>query len=134
MKKLNLLRGLPEPSSNKRIYLATPYSHEKPEIMAQRYGRVTMYLRQMMNHGLQVYSPITYGHFLASNWKILKGYDYWIEFGLSMLEKWATDVFVLMLPGWEISSGVNLEIEKAEALGLPVFGINPLLEFCEDAQ
>lgn len=125
MENLKILEALPE-MAGKRIYLAVPYTHARPEIMAERYCRVTLFLRQAMNNGLQIYSPITYGHFLENNWNIRQSYDYWITHCLSMLERWATDIFVYMINGWQESRGVKLEIETARSLGLPVWGINPL--------
>jgi len=44
------------------IYLATPYSHDDPEVMEERFALVTATAAQLMLAGYVVYSPITHGH------------------------------------------------------------------------
>jgi hypothetical protein len=44
-------------------------------------------------------------------------YDFWLEAALSLLE--TCDVMVLV-PGWETSSGVKREIQRAREIGIPI--------------
>jgi len=63
-------------------------------------------------------SPISYSHQFAH----IGGCDFeaWRELDLSLLGRWATELWVLMLPGWEDSVGLTAEIEFAESAGIPV--------------
>jgi hypothetical protein len=37
--------------------------------------------------------------------------------------------YVILLPGWEISNGANLEVDLAIELGLPIFELHPYSSF-----
>ena len=44
-------------------------------------------------------------------------YEFWLEAALALLE--TSDILVLV-PGWESSSGVKREIKRARELGIPI--------------
>lgn len=57
--------------------------------------------------------PNVYWHSFAD----MQDYEFWLEASISLLK--TCDVLVLV-PGWENSSGVKKEIELAKDLGIPV--------------
>jgi hypothetical protein len=108
------------------IYLASPYSHPGAPVRAERAracGRAVLLLAQQ---NIQAFAPVFYGHELETKFKTHLSYDYWIDFGLRMMEKCA-GVYVLTLSGWRESRGVRKECERAHALHLPITGfcLNP---------
>ena len=100
-------------------YLACPYSHPSAEVMEWRYQqsvKATAWL--ISEEGLNVFSPVTHSHPLvksgcAGDWKSWEKIDR--EYlGISKR------VLVLLLKGWDTSTGVLAEIKIARKMGLPV--------------
>ncbi len=103
-----------------RIYLAVPYTHPHGRVRIDRFEAVSRAAARLMLDGKIVYSPITHGHALCSFGQLPGDYKFWEEHCLSFLRNWAQGVYVLALPGWDGSRGVQAEIAEAERLGLPV--------------
>jgi hypothetical protein len=102
------------------VYLASPYSHDDPEIRRQRYELVCAQAGLLMRAGLLVFSPIShshgislYGELHATDWEYWKPVDFW---HLHRMD----ELWVLCLFGWRRSRGVSGEIEEAKRLGKPV--------------
>lgn len=101
---------------NKLIYVASPYSENPFENFKKALDFVN---RHYFNTGEVLFSPIIYGHTLASNdeigqvFGINTGFECWREFDLLMLSK-SDELWVLKLDGWERSEGVKAEIEFAK--------------------
>lgn len=108
-----------EPMEEGFIYLAGPYSHADPKVRAARFQALTQVAARLMNEGHVVHSPITHGHTIHLRHTMPETWDFWRVQSLRMLEQAALMV-VVMIPGWEESTGVAAEIEHAEALGIPV--------------
>jgi hypothetical protein len=100
------------------IYLATPYSHDDPEVMEERFALVTATAAQLMLAGYVVYSPITHGHAVqvALPEHLRTDHVFWLKQSMPFLCM-ATDLYVLKLDGWQDSIGVQWEIATAVALG-----------------
>lgn len=99
---------------DKRIYLASPYTHDDPDVMQTRYGLALYATSIITNAGYIIYSPIVYGHIIAARYSIYPtDSDWWVRFNRSFIENWATTLAILKLPGWHKSSGI--EKEKAIA-------------------
>jgi len=101
-----------------RIYIGCPYSDELESVRHWRFVQVTRAAEYMLTRGLPTMSPISYSHQFAH----IGGCDFeaWRELDLSLLGRWATELWVLMLPGWEQSVGLAAEIEYADEAGIPV--------------
>lgn len=108
----------------KRIYLAVPYSDTQEGTREQRFLWVSQIANHKMRDGCLVYSPITYGHTLASFGNLPTDFAFWKEHCLSFLRLWAEELYVLTLPGWECSCGVASEIKEAKKLGIPIIYID----------
>lgn len=103
------------------IYLAAPYRHDNPAIMARRLNETRDVTERMIRAGLRVFSPLVY-----SNAMQIEPPDTWYEFDLDILAK-CDEVVILMLPGWKDSYGVALEIERAQELGKQIVNLYPNL-------
>lgn len=99
-------------------YLASPYSHENPEIREERFQKAAWATSVLMRSGRMVFSPITHSHSVAlhgtpSDW------TFWQRFDFACLRS-MKDMLILMLDGWEDSTGIGQEIEIMNQLGKPV--------------
>ena len=110
--------------TDRRIYLACPYTHEDARVMAERREAATAAANTLLRQGLNVYSPISHGAAVGEG--LPPDFAFWRASCLSFLGHWATDVYVLMVPGWEASVGVQAEIDRAMELDLAVTLVLPL--------
>ena len=107
----------------KRIYLATPYSHEDEKIRLLRFNAVNKKAGELMLAGYGVFSPISHSHPVALTMKANKvsnSWPFWEKQDIPFLEHWADELWVLQLDGWSESIGVSAEIKRAQELGKPV--------------
>jgi hypothetical protein len=109
------------------IYLAAPYSTglspEVPasEAMAARAARINRAAARLMLAGAPVYSPISHGVSIEPHLpeQAAADHDLWMGHCYQMLRH-ARELWVLQLPGWRKSRGVQLEIAQARTLMIPV--------------
>ncbi len=101
-----------------KVYVACPYTDELPSVMQWRYEQVTIFSVYLLLRDVLPFSPISTTHHLV---KFGMGvfFDAWERFDLSWME-WADELWVLCLPGWELSVGVAREIEFAESAGMTI--------------
>lgn len=100
------------------IYLASPYSHDSDVIRLQRYEAVLDYVAKVITTQV-IYSPIMHFHDLAERYSFPKGYDFWQRVNEGILFR-CNALHVLMLDGYEESTGVNAEIKFARTNHIPV--------------
>ena len=113
------------------IYLATPYTclgrkslAVRERIEGERFRVVTEVSILMFKRGLILYSPSTQSHTqkhiaLGMGFSLEGDWLFWSKFDLSVLS-FCTDLYILKVPGWDTSSGVQGEWAEALLLGLPV--------------
>ena len=101
------------------IYLASPYSHDDPDVRQDRFNAVCLKAAELMLKGYFVFSPIAHTHPIALASDLPKGFDYWQEYNEKMIGL-CDKVFVYRLDGWEESEGIAGEIEYAKELGKEV--------------
>ena len=106
------------------IYLASPYTALRDDgsldkvLMHERHKFVSECFTNLVKAGLTVYCPITMTHpidILADS----MGSDFWYEFDKPFLQHMSM-LFVLKLPGWENSVGVQQEIKIAVSRNIPI--------------
>lgn len=83
----------------RRIYLACPYTSAEAATMEQRRIAATTAANALLQQGYNVFSPISHGAEVGKG--LPPDFAFWGESCLSFVKHWATDVYVLMLPGWE---------------------------------
>jgi hypothetical protein len=106
------------------IYLAVPYSHEDPRVRQLRFETVNLAASYLMRAGLHVFSPISHSHPIALAGGLPTGWDYWEAYDTAVLSACRAFV-VLMLTGWERSTGVRGETSVATRLHIPHYWAEP---------
>jgi len=109
----------------KKIYLATPYSHENEKIMQRRFEFSCHVTAKLMDNQTVVFSPIAHSHCIAEIGSTPTNWQFWKEQDLPLIE-WADTVVVLCARGWRESTGVQAEIEHAEEVGTEVQKAYPI--------
>ena len=106
-------------TTNPLIYLASPYSDPDPAVCERRYQDALQAVSALHARGRLAFSPIVYGHILATSCGGPTDWEAWAALNLEMLAR-CDLLWVLMIPDWERSKGVQAEIREAERLGIPV--------------
>ena len=97
------------------VYLASPYTHDRVEVMEQRYRAACRAAGVLMKQGYVVFSPVAHSHSVAVHGlepEQQTNFQFWMDQDLPVLRK-CDILMVLMLPGWDRSRGVAREIEVA---------------------
>lgn len=102
------------------LFLASPYSSSSKNVEYRRYCMARGACANAFRAGLHVFSPIVHWHETAVAHNLPTAHEPWLALNRSFLEK-ASGLWVLTLPGWEVSTGVASEIAYAESLNLPIF-------------
>lgn len=92
------------------IYIASPYSHELPQVRENRYKQVMAYTAHLMRQGKPAFSPIVHTHVLAQVYELPTDFRFWKNYCHQMLDA-AKELHVLTLLGYEESVGVQAEIK-----------------------
>jgi hypothetical protein len=101
------------------IYLASPYTHPQKEVMHARYLAVAAECAKLLKEQDWTYSPIVHCHELARLHSLPTDFEYWKRYNWAMLSS-ASTLYILAIPGWELSRGVSAERTMAERAGLKV--------------
>jgi hypothetical protein len=102
-----------------KIYLASPYSHPDVKIREERFIAACKKAGQLMFQGHLVHAPIVHSHPIAIQCKLPTDWSFWERYDIEYI-KWADEVWVLCLPGWDGSIGIEAEISIAKKMGKPV--------------
>lgn len=105
----------------RRIYIASPYSSPIPEIMETRVAAVHAavgFLSKFMKDA--IYSPIVHFHEIAQVFSLPTDAMHWRRINEVEMDR-SDDMFVLKVPGWKESVGVNHEIGYAKKIGLVLY-------------
>jgi Domain of unknown function (DUF1937) len=101
------------------IYLACPYTHPVGAIRKQRFELATKAAASLIVRDYIVYSPITMTHpldLVLSEKNQTLGSDFWVKFDEAFMEI-CSEMIVLILPGWQDSSGIKREIQYFQSHG-----------------
>lgn len=105
------------------VYLAAPYTHEKPSVVESRMARLCVVDAALMQQGVMTASPLL-KHFLLQHSDLPGDWNYWKDYAEVLLSKCDKMIVVTML-GWDDSVGVRAEIKLCERFGIPVEYIDP---------
>jgi hypothetical protein len=104
---------------NKIVYLATPYTSKDSAVKEERVRKVNEVAAKLINKGEIIFSPISMAHPIAVVGGLPGNWEFWDEFDRAYLNC-CCKMYVLMLDGWEESTGVQAEIKIAEEFGLEI--------------
>lgn len=121
------------------VYLGVPYTPKrksneiglsKPdqsdwelEIKIDRFRRVNKVAAKLQAQGITVISPITQSHLLHIDHGLDGDFEFWQQHNFTTLNR-CDVLFVLMLPGWKESDGLQGEIAFAKQKGMPIIYID----------
>uniref|UniRef100_A0A6H1ZCW8 DUF1937 domain-containing protein n=1 Tax=viral metagenome TaxID=1070528 RepID=A0A6H1ZCW8_9ZZZZ len=109
------------------IYIASPYTHEKKEVMQERYEETAKFCAECIKEDFIVFSSVVHWHAIAGKYNLPVDAKFWAKLNIELLRGCDT-LWVLKLKGWEDSIGVNSEIFAALALNLDIHYMNPVKE------
>lgn len=112
------------PSTTKRLYVASPYSHDDPQVMEDRRTAVCKFAGDLIRPGYSVFCPIAHNVAIVQQTGVPTGWEQWKDQDLGILEV-CDELVVCMLPGWKESQGVAGEIKRATELGKPISYVYP---------
>lgn len=107
------------------IYLASPYSSKDPQLEEERFEaacKVTAHL--ITEQGLHVISPIAHTRPIAK-YGLPGDWAFWKEYDTNLINR-CDELYVLRLPGWKESVGVQAEIEIARKGNKPITFVDPI--------
>jgi hypothetical protein len=104
----------------KKIYLLSPYTDNIPHVQEERYTQACIAQGLLFQLGYCVYSPIASWHptvtemGLEGDWKTFKLQD------ISIIQNWASEGWILEIPGWDKSKGIYEERRLFHILKKPI--------------
>ena len=101
------------------IYIASPYTHDNPAIVQERYEQVMEYTAELIKQGDVGVSPIVHCHVLANKFNLPTDFFFWNKYCLSLLQS-ADEMHILMLDGWKESLGIQYEKSFAIKYDIPI--------------
>lgn len=114
------------PKRNKLVYLASPYTHSDKTVEERRYRDVLeAWIALTSTHiDLFFFSPILHSHPLTVHGGVPGNWEFWAGFDHALISK-SDEVWILCLPGFEKSVGVNAEKKLAQSWNMPIRYVNP---------
>ncbi len=108
----------------KLVYLSAPYT-TGPDPVEKRQADIDRATAFLMQHaGVYVFSPITYEKPLKDVYGENMSWEFWGPKDAEMVSR-CDELWVLCLPNWENSRGVNYEINEAKKFGKPIHYLTP---------
>lgn len=102
------------------IYLACPYSHKYKAIRVLRHFLVTCVGAELIKLGHHIFSPITESHmYQLYNDQCGSTWEFWEVHDKMMMDR-CDELWVLTLPGWKESKGVQAEILYAKQKNMDI--------------
>ena len=114
------------------VYLASPYSHPNREVLEGRAEAVSRIAALLFEAGVLVFSPIAHTHSIAKVGSLPTGFAFWDRYDRAMIAR-CDAVFVVTIPGHDVSAGIAAEVAIANDLEIPVFYFEPSRDGLERA-
>ena len=102
-----------------KIYVGIPYTGMEEK----SFKKANEVSYKLMKSGNIVYSPISHCHPIAQVGGLPTDWDYWKEYCTEFVT-WCDTMAVVMMKGWEDSTGLTAELEIARELKKNIMYIN----------
>lgn len=101
------------------IYISSPYTDRDQEVIDRRMEVLTLFVRELMLGGESPISIPLHFHQMVKDGVLPISGEFWERYYTPILVS-ARVVYVLMLDGWDTSSGIAKELQLAVDSGIPV--------------
>ena len=109
-----------QPNTIPLVYIMSPYTHDDPEVMEQRFNLVQHYeqLLTVKFPDALFYSPIAHFHHIAIVHNLPRDIEYWRDKNRCMIHRSQLGI-LFRTAGWEASAGVTWECNLFDTLNIP---------------
>lgn len=98
------------------IYLCSVYSTgADADLMHRRYEYVNKRTAEFLKEGITIFSPIAHCHPIAIKHDMPRDWDFWQKHDMKYIDA-SDELWVLMMPHYEHSKGINAEIQYAHSI------------------
>jgi hypothetical protein len=102
------------------IYVSSPYSHDNSVIRDRRFRIAKEFIIHcLLEEKVAVFSSIVYWHEMSKEYKLPGDANFYMTFNMNMLRR-SECLFLLKIPGWDVSQGVKVETTVARTLRIPI--------------
>ena len=108
-----------EPGPKPLVYLASPYSNPSYDVRVARYARICFIAGQLIKEGHHIFCPIAMSHPIQEFAGTCGSWEFWEEYDTAILLR-CDELWVVTMPGWDESVGVQAEIKIAWDHGIKV--------------
>jgi hypothetical protein len=110
----------------KLVYLASPYTHPDRKVEKERFRLVAKATGWLLHNtpNLFFFCPIAHSEAVGMVCALPGDWHFWAEFDECLISRCA-ELWILCIPGWSKSTGVNAERAIAVRLGLPIKFVIP---------
>jgi len=110
----------------KFVYVASPYTHADMSMRIERFLQVVRCTGWLMNNmkKFTFFSPINQCHPIALECTLPGEWEFWARFDECIMSR-CDEMWILCIPGWKSSTGVNAERKIAERFNLPIKFVIP---------
>lgn len=105
-------------------YLGMPFSHPDPNVVEQRMDVFWQAMGHWVKEGFNMISPMSLHPMFEKVLDLPTDWGYWEDYATLLLQK-CDRLMIVAMPGWDISTGVQGEIDLAVEIGIPVLFIDP---------
>jgi hypothetical protein len=105
-------------------YIAAPYSHPDPVVVAQRMSAFDFEVAKLLLQSMTFPVSPLLNHGIIGRHKVPGNWEFWQHYSRRLLAR-CDELIVLMIPGWEESEGVQGEIAFAKSLHMPIRFVEP---------
>lgn len=106
---------------DKLIYLSSPYTHESTMVMEARWLESLRAAAWLFTNCPDHYalSPIAHTHPIAVRYKLPVEWEFWANYDTLLVGR-SDECWVLCIPGYRNSTGINAEKALAVKFGKPI--------------
>jgi hypothetical protein len=104
----------------KKIYLGLPYSCKYKQVRERRVKVARRIAKLLILQSYVITCPVLQAHGLGlpTDWEFWEAHD-------TVFLEWCEELWIIMLPGWKESDGVQSEIKIAKILGKKTVYLEP---------